>query len=67
MFPRPEHAVEFPLRGAAVGEKGKAEADLVLTKEEVSSGKWKREQETSAGRHWGIMRVVLPGWVWGLY
>ena len=25
------------------------------------------EQETGAGRHWGIMRVVLPGWVWGLY
>ena len=59
----PELAVEFPLRSA---REGKAEAE-VLTKEEVSSGKWKREQEESAGRHWGIMRVVLPGWVWGLY
>ena len=63
LFPMPELAVEFPLRSA---REGKAEAE-VLTKEEVSSGKWKREQEESAGRHWGIMRVVLPGWVWGLY
>jgi hypothetical protein len=63
LFPRPEYAVEFPLRAAG---EGKAEAE-VLTKEEVSSGKWKREQEESASRHWGIMRVVLPGWVWGLY
>ena len=62
LFPRPEYAVEFPLRAA--GEKAETE---VLTKEEVMSGKWKREQEESAGRHWGIMRVVLPGWVWGLY
>jgi hypothetical protein len=65
LFPRAEYKVGFPLRGAA-GE-GKVEADLVLTEEEVRGGKWKREQEESAGRHWGIMRVVLPGWVWGLY
>jgi len=62
LFPSPELAVEFPLRKA--GEKAEAE---VLTVEEVRSGKWRREQEESASRHWGIMRVVVPGWVWGLY
>ena len=55
LFPMPELAVEFPLRSAG---EGKAEAE-VLTKEEVSSGKWKREQEESAGRHWGIMSCLL--------
>lgn len=61
LFPRPEFAVEFPLRG------GGEEEEEVLTAEEVESGKWRREQEESAGRHWGIMRDVVPGWVWGLY
>lgn len=58
LFPRKEYAVEFPLRGSE--REGE-----VLVDEEV--GGWKREQEESAGRHWGIMRVVLPGGVWGLY
>lgn len=59
LYPRPEFAVEFPLRGKESAEKE------VLRDEEV--GGWKREQEESAKRHWGIMRVVMPGRIWGLY
>ncbi|KAM0718575.1 hypothetical protein Q7P37_005645 [Cladosporium fusiforme] len=58
LFPRPEYAVEFPLRNSE-------RAGEVLENAEL--GQWKREQEESAGRHWGIMRVVLPGRIWGLY
>lgn len=56
LVPRAELAVEFP----AVEKEGG-----VLEDAEVVG--WRREQEESAGRHWGIMRVVLPGRVWGLY
>lgn len=58
LYPRTEFAVEFPLRET---EK-KAE---VLVDSEV--GEWTKEQEESAARHWSIMRVVLPGRIWGLY
>lgn len=55
LYPRPELAVEFPLRGT----------DVVLEGKDV--GSWRREQEESASRHWGIMRSVLPSRVWELY
>ena len=58
MYPRSEYAVDFPLRGTD-------KADEVLVEEAVES--WKKEQEESASRHWGIMRVVLPGKIWSLY
>ena len=58
MYPRVEYAVDFPLRGTD-------KADEVLVEEAVES--WKKEQEESASRHWGIMRVVLPGKIWSLY
>jgi hypothetical protein len=58
LIPREEFRVEFPLRGTE--REGE-----VLVDEAV--GNWKREQEESAGRHWGIMRTVLPGRIWGLY
>jgi hypothetical protein len=59
LYPRAEFAVDFPLRGT---EKADEE---VLVEEDVDG--WKREQEESASRHWGIMRVVLPGRIWSLY
>jgi hypothetical protein len=58
LFPRPEFAVDFPLRGTE-------REDEVLEDEDV--GSWTKEQEESASRHWSIMRVVLPGRIWGLY
>lgn len=58
LLPRLDYQVDFPLRNSE-------RAGEVLEESEV--GEWKREQEESAGRHWGIMRVVLPGSVWGFY
>lgn len=58
LYPRPELAIEFPLRGTQRGTEVLEGKDL---------GSWQREQEESAGRHWGIMRSVLPSRVWELY
>ena len=55
LYPRSDLAVEFPVRST----------EAVL--EERDLGSWQNEQEESAGRHWGIMRSVLPSRVWELY
>ncbi|KAK0302926.1 hypothetical protein LTR82_017725 [Friedmanniomyces endolithicus] len=72
LLPREEFEISFPYPlssektqdggGGAGDEEGK---DMILRKGE--EGLWRRQQEESAVRHWGIMRRVLPGAVWEMW
>ena len=59
LLPRPDYEIEFP---AFAEKSGEEKASMVL--KEGEEGKWRKEQEESAIRHWHIMRRVLPAAVW---
>ncbi|TKA25356.1 hypothetical protein B0A50_06260 [Salinomyces thailandicus] len=64
LLPKPEWEIAFPgltKEAEAEGQGGAREEKVLRSGEE---GKWRREQEESAIRHWRIMRTVLPAVVW---
>ncbi|KAK4561312.1 hypothetical protein LTR86_004629 [Recurvomyces mirabilis] len=65
LLPKAEWEIPFPssISKRDDGKGGKALEVL----EKGSQGKWRKQQEESALRHWYIMRRVLPAKVWEMW